>query len=46
METKQQILDTVIEQIKKDIEEGDITALHELLKHIEHEELMAFLPEH
>ena len=46
MKTKQQVLDTVIEQIKRDIEGGDVTALYELLKHIEHEELMAFLPEY
>jgi len=45
MKTKQQIIDTVIEQIKRDIEKGDVTALYELLKHIEHEELIAFLPE-
>ena len=40
-----QEIDTVIEQIKRDIEKGDVTALYELLKHIEHEELISFLPE-
>ncbi len=46
MKTKQQIIDTVIEQIKRDIEVGDVTALFELLEHIKHQELEAFLPEH
>ena len=44
--TKEQIIDTVIEQIKKDIEVGDVTALFELLKNIKQQELKSFLPEH
>ncbi len=45
MKNKQQIIDTVIEQIKRDIKKEDVTALDELLKDIEHEKLIAFLPE-
>ena len=44
--TKEQIIETVIEQIKKDIEVGDVTALFELLKHITQQNLESFLPEH
>jgi hypothetical protein len=39
------VIDKVIEQIKTDISEGDLTALEELLKHIPIKNLEAYLPE-
>lgn len=42
---KQPLVDECIEQIKSDIEEGDVTALDELLKRLPWEILKHFLPE-
>ncbi len=39
------LLDWVLEQIKKDVEAGDMTALHEMLMELPNETLMAYLPE-
>lgn len=39
------LIDRVIEKIKEDIADGDVTALDELLKFIPIENLIAFLPE-
>jgi|TARA_B100000085_G_scaffold149872_1_gene136253 hypothetical protein len=39
------IIDKVIEQIRKDLEFGDTTALEELLKFTPEENLKGFLPE-
>ena len=39
------IIDKVIEQIRKDLEFGDRTALEELLKSTTEENLKGFLPE-
>lgn len=45
MSNKMTIIDYVIDQIKLDIENGDITALEELLKHIPIDYLQGYLPE-
>jgi hypothetical protein len=42
---KQILIDRVIEQIKKDVAEGDVTALDELLRFIPTKYLKGFLPE-
>ncbi len=42
---KQVLIDEVIEHIKKDILDGDVSALDELLKVIPVENLKAYLPE-
>jgi hypothetical protein len=39
------VIDMVIEQIKKDIEAGDVTAVEELLFSVSQERLIAYLPE-
>tara|TARA_R110000868_G_C10380519_1_gene719336 strand:+ start:341 stop:502 length:162 start_codon:yes stop_codon:yes gene_type:complete len=39
------VIDMVIEQIKKDIEAGDMTAIEELLLSVPQEKLVAYLPE-
>ncbi len=41
----QELIDRVIEQIMNDIEDGDITALEEMLKHTPRHILIGFLPE-
>jgi hypothetical protein len=41
----EQIIDNVIEQIKKDIESGDVTAIDELLRYVPTQKLEAFLSE-
>jgi len=40
-----ELIDLVIEQIKKDFEVGDYTAVFELLEFIPRENLIAYLPE-
>lgn len=42
---KQQLIDLVIEEIKKDIASGDVTALDELLSAVPEEHLKGYLPE-
>ena len=39
------VIDLVIEQIKNDIEAGDVTAIEELLASVPMDSLVAFLPE-
>jgi hypothetical protein len=41
----EQLIDNVIEQIKKDIESGDVTAIDELLRYVPTQKLEAFLSE-
>ena len=41
----EQLIDNVIEQIKKDIESGDFTAIDELLRYVPTQKLEAFLSE-
>ena len=46
MITEREILmDWVVEQIKKDIESGDLTAIYELIMELPDETLMGYLPE-
>jgi hypothetical protein len=42
---KQELIDLVIEQIKSDINSGDITALDELLSFLPKKYLSGYLPE-
>jgi hypothetical protein len=41
----QKLIDKAIEQIKKDVESGDLTAIDELLKYVPTQKLEAFLSE-
>ena len=41
----QELIDRVLDQIVKDIEEGDLSALEELLKFLPESALTAYLPE-
>ncbi len=43
--TKQELIDAVLEQIKKDVAEGDVTAIEELLYFLENKILIQYLPE-
>ena len=38
-------IDKVMEQIKKDVEAGDMTAIEELLRDVPDESLKSYLPE-
>ncbi len=40
-----ELFDKVVEQIKDDIENKDLTAIYELLKFVPEKNLKAFLPE-
>ena len=40
-----ELCDQVIEQIKKDIDVGDLTAVYEMLQHLNTDVLIAYLPE-
>ncbi len=39
------LLDQVLDQIKKDVEAGDFTAIYELLLELPDETLVSYLPE-
>jgi hypothetical protein len=39
------LLDQVLDQIKKDVDAGDYTAIHEMLMELPNETLLAYLPE-
>jgi len=41
----QELIDTVLKQVKEDVEIGDVTALEELLKTVPEEKLKEYLPE-
>ena len=43
--TKQELVDKVLKQIKKDIENGDVSAIDEMLLSVDEESLKAYLPE-
>ncbi len=45
MITKEELIDLVIEQIIKDLNAGDLTAIHELLLLVPETNLKAFLSE-
>lgn len=42
---KRVLIDRVLEQIKTDIENGDLTAIAELLKSVPERDLVGYLPE-
>ena len=39
------LLDQVLDQIKKDVDAGDFTAIYEMLMELKTETLIAYLPE-
>lgn len=39
------LMDQVLEQIRKDVEAGDFSAIHEMLMELKTETLLAYLPE-
>ena len=39
------LIDAVLEQIKKDVRDGDLTAIEELLIRLPHHRLVGYLPE-
>ena len=43
--TKQQLLDLVLEQIKTDVANEDLTAIEELIRFVPEERLVSFLPD-
>ena len=43
--TQQKLIDAVLEQIKEDVELGDVTAIEELLTFVDHKWLRGYLPE-
>ena len=43
--TKEELVDAVLEQIKKDVAEGDVTAIEELLLFLDNKKLISYLPE-
>ena len=45
MNKHQELIDAVIEQIKTDVRDGDVTAIEELLCALPVENLIGFLPE-
>ena len=46
LEAKQQcLLDRVVKRIETDLEQGDVSAIEELLSFIPHENLVGYLPE-
>lgn len=45
MSDRELLLDAVLNQIVRDVESGDLTAIHELLMNISNEELEGFLSE-
>ena len=44
-EAKQKVVDDVIEEIKSDIQKGDMTAIDELLMRLDKKSLLNYLPE-
>ena len=44
-DTKQRLIDAVLEQIKEDVELGDVTAIEELLTFVPGCNLIGYLPE-
>jgi hypothetical protein len=45
LEDKQELVDQVLDEMRKDFECGDITAIDELLQHIDDKWLKGYLPE-
>ena len=45
MDSRDRLIDAVLEQIKADIEAGDLTAIEEMIRQLPADVLMNFLPE-
>jgi hypothetical protein len=45
METKVQLIDRVLAQVERDVYEGDLTAIEELLRFVPEQYLVGFLSE-
>lgn len=45
MDSRQKLVDAVLQQIKKDIVSGDSTAVEALIQNIDWDQLVQFLPE-
>ena len=45
MSERELLIDQVLDQIKKDVDAGDFTAIHEMLLELPNETLLAYLPE-
>ena len=43
--SRQRLIDAVLEQIKADVENGDLTAIEEMISNLPADVLMNFLPE-
>jgi len=42
---REMLIDQVLDQIKKDVDAGDFTAIHEMLIELPNKTLLAYLPE-
>ncbi len=45
MDSRDRLIDAVLEQIKVDVAAGDLTAIEELIRHLPADILLNFLPE-
>lgn len=45
MDSRDRLIDAVLEQIKADIEAGDLTAIEEMIRYLPADVLIDFLPE-
>ena len=45
MDNNQRLIDAVLDQIKKDVGQGDVTAIEELISTLPHHRLVGYLPE-
>lgn len=45
MDSRDRLIDAVLEQIKVDVESGDMTAIEEMIRYLPADVLMNFLPE-
>ena len=44
-DSRQRLIDAVLDQIKADVENGDLTAIEELISNLSADVLMNFLPD-
>ena len=45
MDSRDRLIDAVLEQIKVDVAAGDLTAIEEMIRHLPADILLNFLPE-
>lgn len=45
MDSRDRLIDAVLDQIRADVENGDFTAIEEMIRHLPADVLMNFLPE-